>query len=183
MQSSMKSKRGFMLGEYTLKVIIAVLCLLLLVYLLFRLYSNYENEKDLRMAESVLNDLSDTMIVAREKGLVQEFTVLGPNEWVLISYSKGENRPLSCKNSCICLCKHYEGIWWQYEPEKVVNWCNTRGMCKNFDDRIKKFGWGFYQGEEEGQWNKKNLWNNAIIGDLNVEYVGGEFVITKVVSK
>jgi hypothetical protein len=171
----MKNKKAFMLGEYTLKIIIAVLCLLLLIYLLFAMYSNYQKEKDLRVAAGVLDKLGESMTAAKTNG-PQDFTILGPGpkSWTLISYSFGEDRPLSCENSCICLCNAAPGsIQINYKGENQneiqLNNCNEKGVCKNFNEVIKK------------------IYLNPMIvgdvGDLKVAYVNEEFVVTKVVVK
>ena len=70
----MKSKKAFLLGKYTVTIIIAVLCLLLLVYVLFTLYSDSRDTKDLRMAKAVLEDLSEKMMMAKQNS-PQDFVV------------------------------------------------------------------------------------------------------------
>ena len=173
----MKNKKGFLLGEYTLKVIIAVLCLLLLFYLLFRVYSNSQDERELQMAEAVLEDLSGKMVVAKENS-PQDFVILGPNNWALLTYVEGEDKPLSCEKNCICFCAEEHGGYSTIPILKIktgkdaeemqVSWCNKKGVCKEFNEKIKKFDFNphYFEGE--------------IVGDLEIKYKGGEgFRITK----
>jgi hypothetical protein len=170
----MLSKKGFMLGEYTLKIIISVLCLLLLFYLLFTLYSGYKKDKDIRNAKSVLDSLGVTMNLAKEKGQQQDFSVLGFEGWALISYQKGEKRPLECGDNCICLCPSADGGYnvigidvGMTEEEIQINHCNRAGVCKMFNEIIKKF---YFNSNNAGK----------LIGDLKVEYKNNQFEIIKV---
>ena len=162
----MKSKKAFLLGAYTLKIIIAVLCILLLVYVLFTLYSDSRNTKDLRMAKAVLEDLSEKMMMAKQNS-PQDFVVLGFRGWGLLSYSEEENMPLSCEESCICLCDKVE-----HSDKKQVEACNEKGVCKNFDEKIKKFRLGYY-------WKENTGWGAEEIGDFKIEYKNNEFTMTR----
>jgi len=60
------NKRGFLLGEETLKIIIAIIAISFLVYLLFSLYSANRTSKDLELAKSSLNHLIEEINSLRE---------------------------------------------------------------------------------------------------------------------
>lgn len=135
----MKSKKAFLLGEYTLKIIIGVLCLLLLVYLLYSLYSNSQNARDLKMAEATLNELAGKMEEARITS--ESLTLLTPNNWILLNYVENSKKPEVCEDNCVCLC--YKLGW--ISPTAVgirvtggdqISVCNELGACKNFDEVI-----------------------------------------------
>ena len=136
------NKKGFLLGEYTLKVVIAGISLLLLVYLLFSLYSSFINEKNFKRAEATLNSLNEKMINVKNSGN-GSIPLLEPNGWRLISYISGE-KPEKCSNYCICLCEGIEIkdrmklIWAPSQKEK----CNIRGVCKEIDVSINEFNIG-----------------------------------------
>jgi len=152
----MKSKKGFMLGEYTLKMIIAVLCILLLVYLLFSFYSSFTNKKDLNDAKETLNSLSEKMIDAKNKQERVTLPLLEPDGWRLIGYS-GTEKPEQCTSNCICLCAdRLRDRWFKDQIEK----CEAIGVCKNFDKSI-------------------NLFNIKIRADVNIEYTGSAYIITE----
>lgn len=168
----MKNKKAFMLGEHTLKVIIAVLCLLLLFYLLFSLYSSYQNEKNLRMAGATLDEISEKMSEAKEKGEVQEVVLLEPRGWILISFD-GNKKPNKCISNCICVCTNDEPGFHVVSTELEL--CNALGVCENFDDKINKFGY---------QIRKSSLSSlgGILIGsaeELNVNYEENQFFIKK----
>jgi hypothetical protein len=131
----MRSKRGFLLGEYTLKVIVSVICLLLLFYLLFRMYSSYMDAKNLDMAKATLNELEGKMNLAKDSVTVQEFALLNPK--VPLGYwKKGEKAPLGCLGNCLCFCIGNSFSWSLniLTPGRIVK-CNSP-VCKSFDDEV-----------------------------------------------
>lgn len=155
--NKMRNKKAFMLGEHTLKVIIAVLCLLLLVYLLFNLYSSYQNEKNLRMAGASLDELSEKMSEAKEKGEadvlilnpVQEPPIIG-ELWSIISwpYENDERIPYKCKENCVCICtapKTYEKLPLTSIVSAFLKECNSLGVCKDFDSKTKISNSGLFK--------------------------------------
>ncbi|MDP3026931.1 MAG: hypothetical protein Q8N63_04430 [Nanoarchaeota archaeon] len=144
----MKSKKGFMLGEYTLKMIIAVLCILLLLYLLFSLYSNNKDQKNLQLAEASLNELVGKMGEAKESGSA-EITVLNPSGWTLINYYNNENKPNLCIGNCICLCdteiiieflskRVGLGATIEEKRQKQMKNCNKLSVCKPLDNSMNE---------------------------------------------
>ena len=153
----MKNKKAFMLGEYTLKIIIAVICLLLLFYLLFNLYSNSKNERNLKMAESNLNEISEKMNEAKEKGS-SELTLLGP-EWNFFSFRQNMDKPASCGSECICICDSYAN-WLGGNVED----CNARGICKEIDGEVDFSG-------------SKNY--VKAFGDFIIKYENNKFTISE----
>lgn len=152
----MRSKKGFMLGEYTLKMIIAVLCILLLVYLLSSIYSSFTNKKDLNKAKETLNSLAEKMIDAKTTQKRVTLPLLEPDGWRLIGYS-GIEKPEQCTDNCICLCAdRLRDRWFKDQIEK----CGAIGVCKDFNENI-------------------NLFNIKIRTDINIDYTGSAYVITE----
>jgi hypothetical protein len=131
------NKKGdFMLGEYTLKMVIAVLCLLLLVYLLFSFYSSFTNKQDLSKARGTLDTLSEKMSQAKSKSDGEAYVpLLNPDGWRLIGYS-GTEKPQQCINNCICLCANRLGDRWVKDQ---IEKCEAIGVCKDFDESINEF--------------------------------------------
>ncbi len=149
------NKKGFMLGEYTLKVIIAIFCIILLLYLLFSFYSSFTDKKNINGATSTLNDLSEKMIDAKNEQERVTLPLLEPNGWRLIGYSTGD-RPEQCTGNCICLCAdRWRDRWFKDQIEK----CEAIGVCRNFDVNI-------------------NTFNIKIRTDVNIDYDRG-YVITE----
>jgi len=137
----MRNKKGMLLAEYNLKVILAILAILLLLYLFFNWYSSLIEQRNFQRAEASLVSLQEKMIDA--KSGVVTLPLLEPNGWRLVSYTD-YNRPESCQGNCICLC---EGIgsfdraklfWAPTQLEK----CEIRGVCKSLEDDINKLDIG-----------------------------------------
>ena len=125
------SKRGFLLGEFSLKMVIAVIAILFLTFLLFSLYNIFSDNEQLKEAEATLNQiLSNVESVSGkefgEKGSVQSFPILEPKDWYLLYYSDG--KPKSCENQkCLCICKPESNFPW---GNNQLEQCNEKGICR-----------------------------------------------------
>jgi len=98
------NKRGFLLGEETVKIIIAVICLVVLFYFLVSLYLA-NKDKDLELAKASLEHL-----VADINSGKTETEIYNPSGWGIASFStKDEKKPIVCLNknwnNCLCICK------------------------------------------------------------------------------
>lgn len=132
----MKQKKGFLLAEETLKIIIAVLCIGFLAYLLFSIYNNNNNTKNLDFAKSTLNSIFEAINGGRAS-----VDIYNPSGWYLDVWpqtvksgglpilgigAKTETgaMPLSCSNvgwkSCICICN-----------QNTQDGCDNNGVCLN----------------------------------------------------
>ncbi len=123
-------KRGFLLAEETLKIILAVIAIGFLAYLLFSIYKSNKDSKELEFAKESV----DFLIQALNSGQ-KEVELFNPKGWIVYSwpnkYTKGiilfkEEKtgiPKSCENlgwrSCICICK-------DANPES----CDSDGICR-----------------------------------------------------
>lgn len=100
----MRDKRGFLLAEEALKLILAVISIGILAYLLFSLYNAGTGSKDLGLAKSSLDSLMTGL-----SSKTSEILVYNPSNWYISSWSKGSGEPTSCSNfdwsNCICICK------------------------------------------------------------------------------
>ncbi|MBI2044057.1 hypothetical protein HYT24_01710 [Candidatus Pacearchaeota archaeon] len=105
--TKMKNKRGFLLAEETLKIIIAVISIGFLIYFLAALYYNNKNSKDLELAEASLEHLTESI-----NSNLNEVEIYNPGGWIILSWPyKNENKiPNSCLNlgwqSCICIAEN-----------------------------------------------------------------------------
>lgn len=118
-----KNKKGFLLGEFTLKLIIAIMGILILIYLLFRLYSAFSNEDKLAQAGATLDAL-ETQLNAVNGGVGSlSYLLVSPKSWVFVNYPGG--RPTSCGGSpCLCICK--AAGWWYNQDDQ----CNDKNIAK-----------------------------------------------------
>lgn len=99
----MKNKRGFLLAEETLKIIIAVISIGFLVYFLTALYLNNKNSEELELAKASLNYIDESI-----KNNVGEVEIYNPENWIILSWM--DDLPNSCSNlgwrSCLCIAKN-----------------------------------------------------------------------------
>jgi hypothetical protein len=153
----MKNKKGFLLAEETLKIILAVIGIGFLVYLLAALYYTNKNAKDLELAEASLNHLVDE-INSMNEGETKEVEIYNPKYsfrsswWTLAVFSNtNEFKPDSCLNlgweNCICIC----GVYSVKEKSKVKD-CDNNGVCLELE---KKFY--FLGGDGEYAFELKDL--------------------------
>jgi hypothetical protein len=100
----MRNKRGFLLGEETIKLILAVVAIIFLVMFVVYLYNNFSQNKELEQAKSSLAHLTSEITA----GSI-EVQIYNPKDWGVALFSSKENLPKSCLtagwNSCICICK------------------------------------------------------------------------------
>ena len=118
------NKKGFLLGEETLKIVLAVIAIGFLVFFLVSLYYSYTNDKDLKLAEASLEHLIEQINSGAE-----QIEIYNPKGWWLMSWPYNGVRPNSCSNigeeSCICIC---EGGIIKGE-DKFAERCDEKGTC------------------------------------------------------
>lgn len=99
----MVNRKGFLLVEETLKLILAVIAIGFLAYLLFALYQSNQDSKNLELAKESLEHVVEELNSERT-----EIEVYNPNGWSLSSWPSEDKIPLSCSNlgwqSCLCIC-------------------------------------------------------------------------------
>jgi hypothetical protein len=128
------NKRGFLLGEETLKIIIALICIVFLIYFLVSLYYSKVNEQKLKEAEALLKD-SPESIEAKIDNLENvnpaERQLVNPKGWYLFSFTQ-EQKPNSCVGkNCLCICpKLWSLNFWGEQAEK----CDEDGVCLIVED-------------------------------------------------
>ena len=98
-------KKGFLLAEETLKIILGVIAIGFLIFFLVALYNSGKTSKDLEFAKSSLEHLVEDINLE-----VEEIEVFNPENWLIVSWPKGNSGiPLSCSNlgwnNCICIIK------------------------------------------------------------------------------
>lgn len=118
------NRKGFLLAEETLKIILAVIAIGFLVYFLAALYFNNQDEKDLELATASLEHLVEEIDLGSS-----EVKIFNPNGWSLMSWPFEGDIPLSCSNVgwdiCICICKApLVGFSGNY-----LDNCNDKGIC------------------------------------------------------
>lgn len=126
------NKRGFLLGEETLKIIIALICIVFLIYLLSALYFNYRDNKDLEMAKASLEHLIKEINAGST-----EVEIYNPDGWYVSSWA-GDDKPDSCStlgwDNCICICEDLV----RYKVNiDIATECDKKGTCLESDFSIE----------------------------------------------
>jgi hypothetical protein len=132
----MKNRKGFLLGEETLKIVIAVICIVFLVYFLMSLYLSNKTGKNLELAKASLQSLLNGIT---EK---TEAEIYNPSGWYISSFpqtikpklmaSPEKVIPKQCSNldwnNCICICKTV-----LYARKNIGELCDKNGFCLESD--------------------------------------------------
>ncbi|MEK6847732.1 MAG: hypothetical protein AABX50_01245 [Nanoarchaeota archaeon] len=96
------NKKGFLLAEETLKIIIAVIAIGFLAYFLVSLYFSAKNSQKLEQAKETLPFLISEINAGKTS-----VDIYNPGGWWLISWPYGGIMPNSCSNlgwsNCICI--------------------------------------------------------------------------------
>ena len=143
-----KNKRGFLLAEETLKIILAVIAIGFLAYLLFSVYNANKSAKDLELAEASLEHI----IESANSGLT-EIEIYNPSTrdaWFIIGWPVSGEKPLYCANlgweKCLCICKLADlGLM---SPSKLKDRCDENGVCKESSVSVNNNGEFYIQIKE-----------------------------------
>lgn len=128
---NIENKKGFLLAEETLKIIIAVICIIFLVYLLAALYNSHTSDKKLTQAKEILLGTDEdsrsieSIILSLKEGEDEVKDISNPSGWHLYSFVEQE-KPNSCLNQrCFCICEKplIEKITSRAEK------CDDKGVC------------------------------------------------------
>lgn len=132
----MKKKRGMLLTEETLKIVIAVIAIGFLVYFLVNLYFTNVGGKKLIEADANLNGANQLMdkIQGLEEGGQVEHLVQNPSRWRVMSFVDGEIKPNSCVGeNCLCICVN------KIREKVQASACDEDGVC-GIVENLKEFG-------------------------------------------
>jgi hypothetical protein len=141
------NKKAFLLGEETVKIVIAVICIVFLIALLVSIYFSATGNQQKVEAEKVMeNVLVPEINKVNMGGETNADGILIPNPagWYAFSFADGDKKPNTCSGqNCICLCKD---IWFKIFDRQIKE-CSNKGVCeivsnlKNFDKiKIGKAG-------------------------------------------
>ena len=102
-----KNKKGFeLLGEHTVNLIIAVLCIIVLIYLGMALFGYFKDTTRLQQAKSSMDDFLLKSNSLKEVGDSAEVMILSPADWWLSVWPQDNQYPFSCgTKSCICFSR------------------------------------------------------------------------------
>ncbi len=129
----MKNKRGFLLAEETLKIVIAVVCIGILIYFLASLYFSKINARELLEAENLLKEPGAGSMKAQlsllNEGNSSSFHLKNPAGWYLFGFVKG-TKPNTCVGqSCLCACEKVLFNNFLIWRDRQIKECDEDGVC------------------------------------------------------
>jgi hypothetical protein len=160
------NKRGNLLPEEVLKIVIAVICIGFLVFLLVSLYFSITGEQKSKEAEAVIkgkNGIAEEVQRINAGGAYNEqgFLIPNPAGWYLFSFTE-DKKPNSCGGiNCLCICEDVIYILdWQ---KRLLNKCDEKGTCATVSN-LKEF-------------DKIKIENNGVI--VLIKKVNGDIEISR----
>jgi hypothetical protein len=134
----MKNKKGFLLGEETVKIVIAVVCIVFLIALLVTVYLSVSGDQQSKEAKANMQDILIKEVKNVDSGgKVNSAGTLIPNPagWSLFSFIEGDKKPNLCAGqNCICLCQDILINLF----DRQINACDDKGTCYASSE-LKKF--------------------------------------------
>jgi hypothetical protein len=126
------NKRGFLLGEETVKIILAVIAILFLILFIVYLYNNFTQNKDLTNAKSSLANL-----VSQINSGATQVNIYNPPDWIIISWPQQIGGTVvsfdQCtKNgwsNCLCFCQQPPAT----QPNDFNLACRATATCQKTD--------------------------------------------------
>jgi hypothetical protein len=137
----MKNKKGDLLPEETLKIVIAVICIGFLVFLLVSLYFSATGQDNKKKAEEsmILISREITRVNSGESFNEQGIFVPNPNDWFILSFIGEETKPNMCAgNNCLCICENVAINPFNWRDKAQLKRCDDKGVCF-FVSNLKKF--------------------------------------------
>lgn len=134
------NKKGFLLGEETVKIVIALIVVIVLIVLLVNLYMNQANAAKQKQAIDVLEDVNKVkgrLTSLKLNGSSEDLDVQAPKGWYFITFTGEEIKPNDCRGmNCLCIC---DSVWgfnlfdWSSKRDRQAEECNENGACLSID--------------------------------------------------
>lgn len=133
----MKNKRGFLLAEETLKIVIALISLSFLIFFLISLYFSNVNDVKSKQAEQILIESDESIkqsIQNLDDSESKELILDNPNGWYLFGFTN--LKPNVCAgDNCLCICDRVyddkiRDLWKSWEERQIEKCSNSKvGIC------------------------------------------------------
>lgn len=125
-----KDKHGFeLLGEETLKVLIAVICIGVLVYLLFSVYFSVSNSGKLGQAKGILTGETGIIKVINSGENNLDFPISSPAGWYLFGFTELSKPNLCLTEKCLCICAKTSSFANAFDKYAQLKECDKKGTC------------------------------------------------------
>lgn len=125
------NRKGFLLAEETLKIVVAVIVIVFLIYFLVSIYMAKVNGDNLIQATSLLTDSEDSLDLifsSLEDGASRTKDIFEPRGWYLFGFVNSELKPNSCAGqNCLCICN--DVLWEGFKGDAQQKKCDEKGIC------------------------------------------------------
>ena len=119
----MKQKRGMLLTEEVLKMVVAIIGLALLAYFLISFFSSDTKAKKQKEAAETIDKISQVLSHTVDSS---EIDTIQPQRWTLFSFTNSEKKPNQCSGqNCVCICNKVIGDLFDRQIKK----CSKEGSC------------------------------------------------------
>ncbi|MCX6747042.1 MAG: hypothetical protein NTU63_02810 [Candidatus Pacearchaeota archaeon] len=159
------NKKGFLLGEETLKIVVAVICIIFLIFLLVSVYYAVTGGQKSKEAASILNGANGLTKEIERINLggtpkPDGFFVPNPVSWYVFSFIGEDKKPNLCTGKdCLCICKNIIiNIF-----DRQIKDCDDKGACAIVQN---------LKGFNKIGIDRKGIW-------LSIEKINGEIEIKK----
>jgi hypothetical protein len=153
-----ENRKGDLLPEEVLKLVIAVICIGFLVYLFTAIYFTLTSAPKLKEAEASKNIILEEIsrVNSGEESNFSGLFVPNPSGWFIFSFVEGELKPNTCVDeNCLCICEEAVPAWFDWQEKR----CDEKGSCIGVSN-LKKFE--KIKIETNGIWISINKINNQI---------------------
>ena len=117
------NKKGFLLAEETLKIILAVIAIGFLAYLLVSIYLNSITNQKIAQAQASLDRIKE--VIANEASVSEVVSDITPPGWSLFSFI--DEKPNSCVGeNCLCICNDLLTTLFKSQADH----CDSKGVCE-----------------------------------------------------
>ena len=117
-----------MLGEETLKILVALICIIFLIYFLTSIYFAKLNETKRIEATNVIERIYE---IARDLQTSESnYTIPNPSGWYLFSFTETKKPNACATENCMCVCSKIMNIPLLDNSERQIKECDKKGACQ-----------------------------------------------------
>lgn len=128
------NKRGILLTEETLKIVISVIAISFLIFFLTSLYFARANENTIEQAKQILLESDNSIkniIENLDNGESKEFLIqyvgTGVDDWHLLSFTSSVKPNTCAGEKCLCICNDvFTDI---FDDTSQARECVSNGVC------------------------------------------------------
>ncbi len=114
-------RRGFLLGEEVVKMVVAAICLGFLIYFLTSLYFTKLHDEKLQQARATLERVSE--IIADKDVEEASIDMVNPSGWYVFGFAGEGLKPNNCLGKdCLCICPKV-----LFRSQEKT--CDRKGVC------------------------------------------------------